>query len=522
MAATHPINSKLAKPYLIGLSESVIVLPVPVAASNRLAEPVLHCCLRGSAQILVEEIAYAIVEGEGLWVSAGSRVHVSLGRRDVVVPVPGVTVSEAAGAFMVVLPQSWQPWILHAFGEALGHLEGGVSRACLQAELDAVGPRGGVLNEPRFPTSEDLIGVAAALKASPAISISGVVGAGAGWSSRTLRRRFVTETGQTPQQWARTHRMMLAADLLSAGHEVATVAQLSGYCTASGFARRFRAHTGVTPGAWHRRQGAGNGSIRLGAPPAASLVPADRTWLRVNGVHVAVWVARGAAVVKIGERQQRMIAGQAMVLPAGTPNSIQLFPGSLLLPVGYRPVRSKRTGAPIIPVVIDHDDVLDLVHAMVSAYTTVHPYASDSHAGFDRVWRLSTSEEPLGDDVCLSVLAGAISTGEVQTSLAECAHWAGLRERELSRIVNERAGMSFARWIRAVRMSSARAQLHRGVSASTVSRQLGYAHLPAFSRAFRQTHGLTPQSVLASTPPRSEAGRWYRASMRHSGFGRSD
>jgi AraC-like DNA-binding protein len=78
----------------------------------------------------------------------------------------------------------------------------------------------------------------------------------AGWaatSSRTLSRRFVTETGFSFSAWRQRARLMRSLEMLAAGTPVTTVALDLGYATASAFIGPFRRAFGRTPAAW--RQG---------------------------------------------------------------------------------------------------------------------------------------------------------------------------------------------------------------------------------------------------------------------------
>jgi AraC-like DNA-binding protein len=49
-------------------------------------------------------------------------------------------------------------------------------------------------------------------------------------------------------------------------------------------------------------------------------------------------------------------------------------------------------------------------------------------------------------------------------------------------------------------MSRARVHLTRGESAASVGRSLGYAHPPAFTRAFRDVYGAPPRDVVRKAP----------------------
>lgn len=52
-------------------------------------------------------------------------------------------------------------------------------------------------------------------------------------------------------------------------------------------------------------------------------------------------------------------------------------------------------------------------------------------------------------------------------------------------------------------MTQARTQLQLGIAPGTVSRNLGYAHLSAFSRAFRTAQGISPQRFQAQSVERA-------------------
>jgi AraC-like DNA-binding protein/quercetin dioxygenase-like cupin family protein len=75
---------------------------------------------------------------------------------------------------------------------------------------------------------------------------------------KTLSRRFVAETGVTPDAWRRLARLSEAAARLQAGQSVSKVAFDLGYATVSGFCQAYRACYGETPG-WVRGLVIGSG-----------------------------------------------------------------------------------------------------------------------------------------------------------------------------------------------------------------------------------------------------------------------
>lgn len=72
-------------------------------------------------------------------------------------------------------------------------------------------------------------------------------------SSRTLSRRFVTETGFNFTAWRQRARMMRSLEMLAAGMSVTAIALDLGYSTPSAFIGRFRRSFGETPAIYRAR-----------------------------------------------------------------------------------------------------------------------------------------------------------------------------------------------------------------------------------------------------------------------------
>ncbi len=69
---------------------------------------------------------------------------------------------------------------------------------------------------------------------------------------------------------------------------------------------------------------------------------------------------------------------------------------------------------------------------------------------------------------------------------------AGASVRTLARLFAAETGMSFRQWRRQLRMTEALAQIAQGAPLSSGGGGIGYASLPAFGAAFRNTFGTTP------------------------------
>ncbi|MET4575028.1 AraC family transcriptional regulator [Ottowia thiooxydans] len=105
-----------------------------------------------------------------------------------------------------------------------------------------------------LPRDPRLQRVARALIADPADD--GDLEHWAAWgavSSRTLSRRFVTETGFNFTAWRQRARMMRSLEMLAAGMSVTAIALDLGYSTPSAFIGLFRRTFGDTPAAYRAR-----------------------------------------------------------------------------------------------------------------------------------------------------------------------------------------------------------------------------------------------------------------------------
>jgi AraC-like DNA-binding protein/mannose-6-phosphate isomerase-like protein (cupin superfamily) len=79
------------------------------------------------------------------------------------------------------------------------------------------------------------------------------------------------------------------------------------------------------------------------------------------------------------------------------------------------------------------------------------------------------------------------------------AHVAGASVRTLERLFRADTGMSFQQWRRQLRMTEALARIAQGVPIARVAAEVGYASVPAFGAAFRQTFGATPTMAAPRT-----------------------
>jgi len=72
---------------------------------------------------------------------------------------------------------------------------------------------------------------------------------------------------------------------------------------------------------------------------------------------------------------------------------------------------------------------------------------------------------------------------------------AGASVRTLARLFRAETGMSFQQWRRQLRMTEALARIAQGMPPARAAGAVGYASVPAFGAAFRETFGTTPSMM---------------------------
>jgi AraC-like DNA-binding protein/quercetin dioxygenase-like cupin family protein len=400
---------------------------------------------------------------------------------------------------------------------------------------------------PKMPISAELRQITQAVRAE--LQVNNPVNhyaAQAGVSVRTLQRRFLEETGQTFSQWRRAARLVEAKKLVDRGKPLEWTAHRVGYSETSTLVRAFKEQSG--PSSTARGSDARADQTPSPTSPAATAgghaeahrIVANQktgtqaaiesmdfsTWPRINAGHVTIWMYRGCATVEAGGHPIELRQGELFILPGGVHNRVLAQPGAIVLPVGY--LRSNEVSIdpqrnrPITAAELSEEDLL---HRFVSTYSRLAPTGHDPHHMIHRVIAqlkiADTQRESthwLREQV-LEIITQIARTPEDRKSLDEWAHTLGVPAELMRTSFREITGMTFQRWRSLQKMTIARELIARGQPISRVSRQLGYAHLPA--RAFVKVHGCPPQEIVSSSVARV-TWPFVRDGARGSGVGQSD
>lgn len=85
-----------------------------------------------------------------------------------------------------------------------------------------------------------------------------------GVSARTIRRRFLLETGMPYRKWALHARLAISADVLPRAASIGEVAAHIGFSNTSGFISAFKRRFGCTPGQYRARKRSEQGRVDVG------------------------------------------------------------------------------------------------------------------------------------------------------------------------------------------------------------------------------------------------------------------
>ncbi|ALX67195.1 helix-turn-helix domain-containing protein [Microbacterium sp. XT11] len=481
------------------------------ATMNR-REPCLLWVHSGAARVVIGAETHMLATGQGLWVPPGVRYRVTTETDSVAFPIfvgaaPGTPRLEKP--VRVEFPAAWTDWLIHQFARSLGYLRGMgadgslmelVTRAPADASCHTVAP-------PPLPISAAAAGVAQRLLQTPADDTKlTVLAAEANVSIRTLQHQFASETGLSFNHWRTAMRIAAARAYLEDGFRPAQAAAKSGFETAAGFTKAFRAAVGVTPNQYRRSAAkagralaAGTrsaGAARISIPESPPPIPATRTWERTSDFHVLVWVCRGSAKVSAGGRIRRLREGEAAWLPAGVPNEVELEAGTLLLPLGSRPA--------FPPLVVPWPAVRRfppeaerrLLHSVVANYTTLRPRGHDPHAITRFYLRHAPAADTSADPYAAAIdriQRGLIDDPADRRGIREWALALDVDAGELGLRMQRESGSTFAQWRAQIRSTIARRYLEDGLTVQQAAAKLGYAHPSGFTKAFARAHELAPR-----------------------------
>ncbi|MES9507852.1 AraC family transcriptional regulator [Streptomyces sp. NPDC000609] len=236
-----------------------------------------------------------------------------------------------------------------------------------------------------------------------------------------------------------------------------------------------------------------------GSPPAVP-VPAG---VHTHSDGLLVWPHHGSLTVYTRDSVRRLVPGQGIWLPPGTPHDASCDPGSVscytyvtraAIPPHWsapRPLRVRRA----LQEMLLHLDATSMPDdlRLRTQRVVIDLLEEDPHPAIDVPVPADGRIRALADDV--------MRDPESELSLEAWAARHALSVRTVTRAFGRDVGMSFARWRALVRMSAATTLLAQGHPVSLVAHRCGYSATSAFSAAFRRVTGVSPTEYLRETVP---------------------
>jgi AraC-like DNA-binding protein/quercetin dioxygenase-like cupin family protein len=499
----------------------------------------------GTAHVHIDDAAYHLSAGEGVWIPANAWNHRTIATDPGTVAFPLWShASVGAGGLSeptrLEVPDGWQDWLIQLFNLQVTPFSGrGYSPEAIADLLRRPGSHpaaparigdtalslGRAL--PAMPQARGARAVAEELLRDPALDLTVQQ-----WatrvlsSSRTLRRDFLTDTGLTFEQWRLGSRLGAAVEFLAAGYDVDQVAVRVGFASRNGLTRAFKGRFGLTPhefgsafsarpvtSALTQRATAARQADDLmrmmhenDAPAAPDMLPAAATPSHTNDVHVLSWMYRGSGFLDIGDDHYERERGVATWIPAGLEHVTGLRENSVSLPLGNASTGDLQLTEPLqVRFSPAWDDYL--MFCSVSARSGLRPPDHNRRHILDLFTEQVAAQRALSVPMPTDPLARSAAMEYLRRLGAAGTAPALDLPTRVHRAFRDETGMTPARWSYAARMSIARDLLAGGAPPSAVARRTGYAHLPTFSAAFSRFHGLSPRDYREREVPEVRIGR---------------
>jgi AraC-like DNA-binding protein len=486
----------------------------------------------GAAHVHIDNVpAFHLTAGQGAWIPADGWDHRAIETEPGTVAFPlwpraGVDGGSLSEPTRFEVPDGWQDWLIQLYNLQVTPFSGrGYSQDAIAdllrrpgSRVSANAPIGDIapsvaLALPAMPEARGARTVAEELTRDPALDLTVAQWATRVLSSpRALRRAFLADTGLTFEQWRLHCRLSAAVELLAAGHEVDQVAVRVGFASHNGLTRAFKRRFGLTPHEFGRelsiRAAGGELAHRATAarqtgelmrmlhtddsPAAPEMLPAARTPLHSNDIHVLSWMYRGSGYLDMGNHHYERERGVATWIPADVEHITGLRENSVSLPLGNAGTGDLQLTEPLqVRFSPAWDDYL--MFCSISARSGLRPTDHDPRHILDLFSEQVAAQRALSVPMPTDPRARAAAMDYLRRIGTSGGSPAFDVPAEVHRAFRDETGMTFARWRYAARMRIARDLLTGGAKPSTVARRTGYSHLPTFSAAFTRFHRLSPR-----------------------------
>lgn len=216
-----------------------------------------------------------------------------------------------------------------------------------------------------------------------------------------------------------------------------------------------------------------------------------------------LYAAHGKMRVRLGKATWIVSPRTGVWVPCGMPHQVDASAS-----VSYRSIFVSPRLAQAIPAYHQPITIDALTREIILEATSFGPFYRPNSAEsrlldvlHDRLRRTQPEmlSIPLPNDmrarrICEALLAQPGENHRLET----WSHRVGASERTLARLFRNETGITFAEWLRRVRLSLALERMMRGEAVTRIALDLGYATPSAFCAMFRRVLGVSPGQYMAS------------------------
>lgn len=220
---------------------------------------------------------------------------------------------------------------------------------------------------------------------------------------------------------------------------------------------------------------------------------------------VLLWQVRGESTVDVEGVGLTLGAGLALWIPARTRHSFTSEPNSSVLPMFFD--EGEGAAAPTQPTIVVVEAHLETAClALIGSYYSAVDPPADLTAIVRSLIDIQTTvpagvKLPTGTPALRIARALLLDPGDRRT-LADWSRVVHLSTRSLERAFRSETGLTWRQWRQTCRMARASQILVGGTaSVTTIAHRVGFDTHSAFTRAFREHHGISPTEYRDGVRP---------------------
>ncbi|WP_211215193.1 AraC family transcriptional regulator [Nesterenkonia alba] len=214
-----------------------------------------------------------------------------------------------------------------------------------------------------------------------------------------------------------------------------------------------------------------------------------------DDIHVLLWQVRGCTDLMVEGQSYELTAGTARWIPAGLRHGFTVREDSVVVPLFFPRELIATTVQESTTVTVGHDLHSLLLAHMVSSSSQIRPAVNITRQVLALIEQSPIASEslpmPTGAQARRVAEALRFNPGDTRC-VAELAASVHVSERTLERAFVAETGSTLREWRIRNRVEAAAVLLRSGAAVDAVAHRVGYTHVNAFRRVFKEHFGVTP------------------------------